>query len=89
MRPRPAKPDPDHRRVLDLLAGSRDGSCPEALRLAAHGVTAGTIEALINAGHVVISTTHMRAGGRQGGAGAAGGDHHGGAGGGWAMTRQC
>lgn len=66
MPPRPATAtlDSDHRRLLDLLAGSRDGTCPEALLLAAHGVSADTIEALRNAGHVEITTTNMRAGGK-------------------------
>lgn len=54
--------DPEHRRALDLLAGSRNG-CPEALFLA-HGFTAGLINGLVTAGHVTVETRAMRAGGR-------------------------
>jgi hypothetical protein len=55
-------PDSEHGRALDLLAGSRDG-CPEALFLA-HGFTAALIEILLDAGHITVATTVMRAGGR-------------------------
>jgi hypothetical protein len=61
---KPAKLDADHRRTLDLLAGSRDGSAPEVLLIQAHGITADQITAMVKAGHVTISTSHMRAGGK-------------------------
>jgi hypothetical protein len=61
---KPATLDPDHKRTLQLLAGSRDGSAPEALLIAAHAVTEDLIVAIVEAGHVTISTTHMRAGGK-------------------------
>jgi hypothetical protein len=62
MPPKPAKLNPDHRRALNLLAGSRDG-CPEALFLA-HGFTATLIEAMVAAVHVDVETRAMRACGK-------------------------
>jgi hypothetical protein len=47
-----------------MLAGSHDGSSPEALSLTAHGITADLIAAMVEAGHVAISSGHVRAGGK-------------------------
>ena len=54
---KPTELDPDNRRVLDLLAASHDGSCPEAPLIAAHAATADQIAAMVEAGHVTIATS--------------------------------
>ena len=60
IRRRTAKPD--RRRVLELLAGSRDG-CSEAIMLA-HGFTVDFLLDLIRTGMATTRTERVVAGGR-------------------------
>jgi hypothetical protein len=64
--PRPhryRRPNPDRRRALELLAGSRKG-CTKAMMLA-HGFSTDMLLDLVKAGLATASTERMGTGGRQ------------------------
>jgi hypothetical protein len=57
------RPNPDRRRALELLAGSRDGYTKAILR--AHGFSMDMMVELVKAGLATTKRERMVAGGRQ------------------------